>query len=225
MANYTAYYIVLRAQAQIQDESGVMISQEEILREVNSGQMEIVSLIPTAYSKKFIMSLVGGTRQTLPSDCLNILAPVRNMGTTGSTPGRAVRQFDRQALDSFDPEWHTTAGSSVITGISYDENTPNQFLVYPPATAGTTVELEGSFAPPIIVYDEDGAWQTEFLSIRDQYVEALFEFVMYRVYSKDSESPSNEQEAQKHWSLFQAMLGMTPPKRKPSVADNTGRSV
>ena len=219
MANYTAYYLVLRAQMQIKDEAGVMISQEEILREVNAGQLAIVSIIPTAYSTNFVTQLVAGTRQNLPSDCLNILAPRRNMGSDGATPGRSIRIVSRLMLDSFEPGWHVATPSSTVTGIMYDENTPGQYMVYPPATAGIYIEMEGSFTPPIIEYDEAGEWQTAFLAIRDQYVEALYEFLIYRLYAPDSEVAANAEESERHYAKFKDLLGITPSKRRPPQSE------
>lgn len=178
----------------------------ELLGWLNDGQAEICSLVPNANPSTATVTLVGGTKQTAPTDALYINGFIRNMGVGGTTPGGIIRQVTRNFLNSFIVGWANAATSTTVTHIAYDPADSNlDYYVYPPqpATGMSSIELVYSKVPDIIP-----STGTPVITIRDIYANALLDYVLYRAFGKDSEYGNQSDRSQIHYKMFSNAIGI-----------------
>jgi len=205
MSTIAAQSVVDKAQVILQDTTGVRWPDSELLGWLNDGQREIVLYKPNAFIKNMSVRLVGGTKQSLPADGVQLIDVVRNMGTNGTTPGRAVRITMREVLDSQIPDWHSETPSSVVKHYVYSVLDPKNFYVYPPQPAAGQGYVE-------LVY---GASPTDAnlngpITLDDIYQNVLVDYILYRAYSKDTEYAADQNRAAAHQTAYiSALTGKT----------------
>ena len=107
---------------------------------------------------------------------------------------------ERHRLEESVPGWYEMKPSSTLRHYCYEDRNPQQFYVYPPATAGAKVEAVIAFAPPKI------ADETAMLELGAEYIGPLVSYVVYRALLKDSEY-ANGQVAVAHFQAFSEALG------------------
>jgi hypothetical protein len=202
MATITAQSIIDKAETLLLDTTNVRWPVAELLGWLNDGQRHIVSLRPDANPVFANVTLVSGTKQSIPSDGYQLLEVVRNMGANGATPGRAIRRSTLKVLNTQAPEWHAETASTTVEHYMADPRWPKVFFVYPPATAGRQVEVVYSKPPT------DVPTVSDVISLDDIYATALLDYVLYRAYSKDYEVPSSAERAVAHYQAYEAGLGM-----------------
>jgi hypothetical protein len=203
MATITGQNIVNRAAIVLQDTTGVRWPQtDELLLWLNDGQREIVLRKPDAYAQNAVVALVAGTKQSIPATGIQLLDVIRNMGTGGETPGRAITRIDREILDEQRPNWHSETASAETKHYMFDSRDPKHFYVYPPqhATPGR-VEMVYASSPT------DLAALASTITLDDIYSGVLLDYILYRAYSKDADlTPSAPQRAISHYNAFLASL-------------------
>lgn len=214
MGTLTAGSIVDKAELVLQDTSNVHWTEAELLGWLNDAQRQIVMLRPDASSTVAVITLVAGSKQSLPSGALRLLEITRNMGN-GSTPGEAVRLVDREALDAHLPTWHTAAQVATAKHYVYDERAPRTFYVYPPSN-GTSSSVEAIYS----VAPTDVAAVGNAITLDDIYENQLLDWILYRAFSKDAEVGSMEK-AMAHFSSFTSALGA---KSGTDIAFGPGRN-
>lgn len=201
MSTITAQSVVDKVQVILQDTTGVRWPDSELLDWLNDGQREIVLYKPNAFIKNLAVRMAGGTKQSLPADGVQLIDVVRNMGTNGTTPGRAVRITMREVLDSQLPDWHSETPSSVVKHYVYSLFDPKNFYVYPPQPAAGQGYIE-------LVY---GASPTDTtlggtITLDDIYQNVLVDYILYRAYSKDTEYAADQNRAATHQNAYIAAL-------------------
>jgi hypothetical protein len=203
-----AQSIIRRVVETLQDNTSVRWPVNELVRYLNDGQREIVLYRPDAMVTNASVSLVAGSKQSLPTNGIKLIEFFRN--TAGNK--RAVRLVNREILDSQSPGWHNLPGVTEILHFMYDPRDPKIFYVYPPA-ASTGASLDGAYAalPEDITEPTDGALYTAVtgnISVPDIYGNVIQDYVLYRAYTKDSEYASNAARAQAHYAAFANALGI-----------------
>ena len=123
------------------------------------------------------------------------------MGTSGTTPGRAIRIVSRELLDNFNPNWHTATAAAEVRNYIYDTQDQTAFYVYPPNTGTQYVELNYSAQPTNLTSESD------VISIFDIYQSSLVDYILYRACSKDAEYAPGLQLAQGYLATFVAAVG------------------
>jgi hypothetical protein len=217
-----------RAGIILQDTTNIRWPTAELLGWLNDGQREIVLRKPDAYTKSEAIVLTASeTKQSIPAAGIQLIDVVRNMGTGGATPGRAITRTERYILDSQRPDWNTETGTSEVKHYMFDERNPKYFYVYPPqGPAPGYVEAVYSSAPAEL------ATAAATLTLDDVYSSALLDYVLYRAYSKDSDiAPNAPQRAVGHYEAFLKSLGAQeqaesrydPNMPKPSEAPGVHR--
>lgn len=194
----TAAAILSRAARLIVDETGVRWTQGELLDYLNDCRREMCLARPDLYAASINHPLAAGTRQTLPADGTRLIDVVRVVAT-----GRSVRVTDREILDAEDPAWHAGSQSAAIAAYLYDERYPRLFYVYPPAIAGTEVELIYSQSPADILI---GGINATIPAAEDLYSGAMVDYICYRAFSKDSEVSGNGDRAVMHYRQYGAVI-------------------
>lgn len=194
----SAANVITRAQDIIQDQTGVRWPEAELMRYLNDARREVCIARPDLYSTTSAISLVAGTKQSLPADGTRFLDATRNVNADNS-PGRAVRVVEREILDAQLPNWHVETAAAT-KHFMFDERSPRVFYVYPPAAAAQKLEVVYSRTPTDIT---NTAIE---LTEEDIYTGALVDYVCYRAFSKDSEYAGNLERAGLHYSQFRSIL-------------------
>lgn len=191
--------IIDRVSTAIFDATSVRWAVPELLRHITDAERQIIVLRPDAGSITATLTLVAGSKQSIPANTgIRFLRAIRNMGLSPSAdaPGRAIRECSRVALDNEMPDWHYANPAAVIQHYVFDNIAPKIFYVYPPAQAGTKIEAVYSAVPVAVT----AAGQT--LTLSDQFVNAVVDWVLFRCYAKDAAYAGNMQRAQAHLEMF-----------------------
>lgn len=244
-ATILAKDVLYRVSAQMTDAPDsarqfVRWSEKELVAWLNDGQRTIATLLPFSCSRVDAIKLAPGTRQSIetiaqasikPGDgsapaavtSKQLLDVTRNMGADGLTAGRSIQLVDRATLDSSNPRWHMVADTEVISYV-HDSRTPRNLWVFPAVHATTPVWVEIShMANPLeIPYVADsmrmsGA-STVLISIGDQYVGDLVDYMLARAHLKEAEVAGNANIANVYTQKFltsmnsqvRAMTGVSP---------------
>jgi hypothetical protein len=200
MGTVTAQTIINKAAIQLTDIANVRWTRAELLSWLNDGMRQIVTMQPSASSTTVSKLLTAGTRQTIPSDGWLLLQIYRNMGTTGSAAGRAIRIVSREVLDGFDPYWHTGIPKAEVKNFIYDTQDQTAFYVYPPNTGTQYIELNYSAQPTNLTTEN------QVIPIFDVFQSALVDYILYRACSKDAEYAPGLQLAQSYLTTFTIAL-------------------
>lgn len=199
----TAASLIAKAQKILQDTAGVSWDSTELLGWLNDGQKMVVLLKPNSNAKTSSVKLVAGTRQALPTDGVQLIDITNNMGTDGTTVGRAIRIAERETMDAFNPDWHTGTASTTVKHYMYSELDPKVFWNYPPQPSANQGYVR-------IVY---GAVPTDAASdgnigLDDIYGPPLVDYMLFRAYSKDTEYASDPARSNLHQQAFGNALGV-----------------
>lgn len=205
----TAQSVIHRAVTTLQDAPAVRWASNELVRYLNDGQRDIIVARPDATTTTATITCVAGARQTLPAAAAKLIDIVRNVATTSNK--QVVRKINRQMLDTVNPTWHVATSSVNISNYMYDPLDPKVFYVYPPATTLAQLSTVYSAYPTDITEPADGALYTTIsgnISVADIFANALCDYVLFRAFSKDAESPTNSTRAQAHYALYTNALGL-----------------
>lgn len=122
-------------------------SDADIVKYYNAAILQLALVRPDATAVTSALTLVSGTRQTLPSGGLRLIRITRNMGADGLTPGVPVKRADEQTLGMFKPDWHTQTAAAAIKNYLYDDRDPKTYWVNPPSDGTGRVQGIYSAAP------------------------------------------------------------------------------
>ena len=204
----SAQSVIRRCVETLQDNTSIRWPVSELVRYLNDAQREVILYRPDAAVTNAPVTLVAGSRQSLPSGGTKLVEVVRN--STGTK--RAVRMVNREILDAQLPGWHAQTGVTEVLHYMYDPREPRIFYVYPPAAAsGASVEVTYASVPADIAEPADGALYTAVsgnIGVPDIYGNAVQDYVLYRAYTKDSEYAGNAARAQAHYAAFANALGV-----------------
>lgn len=227
--------------------------EQELVHWLNDGQAVIAKYLPPATSRVDAIKLAAGSKQSIESIAAASILPgdgsaaaavkgkllldvIRNMGADGATPGRAIRVVARDVLDAANPNWHTTTDTTV-TEYVFDPKTPKVFYVSPAVAPGASLWIEiAHLVNPVKVvigtpnqYRSDSSDATT-ISIDDQFVDDLVNYIIARAQLKDAEAAGNLEIARAHINLFTsglnaqalALTGVNPNLRMLPMAPALG---
>ena len=200
------------------DDEAARWSNAELIRWINDSRMAIITRRPQAGAVIATVSLVAGTLQRVPDNAITFIDAIRNMGITGTTPGRSIRRIDRQNLDDDDLYWHKASQKAEISQFTFDDRVPRSFYVYPPAVAGTQIEISYARNPDAVTA------MTDTLDILPEYLDAIVNYVCYRAKSKDSQY-ANASEAAAYYGAFNDALGVQTQTANAASPNQPGNSV
>lgn len=203
----TVQSVLDRVQQTLQDTAGIRWSEaNELIKWVNDAQREIALLKPDATSSNTTVTLVNGTKQSIPSDGNRLLRVMRNMSAASSGDGgRSIRLVARDVLDTQTPTWHDptvtgeAAHTNVVKNYVYDEQDPKNFYVFPGVSGNTYIEIVYSKNPAAVTSSDS-------LGVDDIYANSVMNYVLYMAYMKESEVAGNAQRASSHYNLFTAAI-------------------
>ena len=207
---FTAASVMRKANTTLQDVGAVRWTPSELLDWLNVGMRSIVTIKPNAKTESVVLTLAAGTRQTVPVTYTMLSRVVRNMGTNGTTPGKAIRMLaSREMLDAQMPDWHSTDGIPFTPAVEYaiqDTVNPREFYVVPGNTGTGRIEVIVGVVPTPVSPPAGAAAlsidnYTGTLPMDDIYLDILLDLVLFRAFSKDSAAPDAAQRAQAHLAL------------------------
>lgn len=194
MSTITTTALITKVSMILQDPTNIRWTQDELLGWLNDAQSEIVLYKPNACVKNVDMTLVAGTKQTIPADGVGFIDVPRNTG------GDAVRATNRQILDAQIPNWHASSrANSKVVHYCYSPYNPRTFYVFPPSPGGNSVEIIYTASPT-------AATLGGVISIDDIYSTAIINFILYRAYTKDAEYAENFAAAQAYYQAFTTQI-------------------
>jgi hypothetical protein len=206
--------------------------ETELVNWLNDAHTAITKFLPSANSRIDAIKLQPGTMQSIeaipaanckpgdgsvpsvPINGISLLDVICNMGADGATPGKAIRLVDRKTMDGQNPMWHTQTGT-VINSFLYDPETPRYFYVTPGVQGGQNVWVRAAYTAQPIKIPNTGSPGSELylatgtnntlISISDEYIDDLVNYVVARANMKDAEFADGNK-AQVFSGLFLASL-------------------
>lgn len=127
------------------------------------------------------------------------------MGVNGTTPGKIPRFATKDVMDSTLPTWQQMPTSTVVDVAMLSELTPRLFYNYPPQGV-TASSLEVVFVAYPIKISESGL-KTEKLELDDIYEVSVIEYMLHRLFDRDSDYPGNLNRSNEHLQKYLASIG------------------
>lgn len=204
----TAKSIVESVQRAGNDYAGDRIPASDIIPHINQAQRIIQILRPDATAAILTHALVAGARQSLPATAATFIGLLANSGGDK----RHISKTEMDLLDACTGSWRSDAQSGVIVHFLYEPRSPRTFWVYPPAVAGTEVELEASLYPvDLLPPSGDGkAASTAIgnISLNDEFEQALICLTLHLVMRTDLEGVLNLNLSQGYLMQASSLLGV-----------------
>ena len=199
--------ILTKAGHIMQDAGRTRWTTAELELWLNEGQKTIASAIPESSSVTQNVTLVAGTRQSLPSGAITLLDIIRNMGT-GAVPGKPVTRVSRPDMDVAYPGWAAATANKTVRNWMHDDNmTSVGFEVSPPVPEAPVVVVLARYSVVPTTVTSGGN-----ISIPDKYESPLLDYVLYRGFIKDAENASYLARAAAHLKMFYESVGVNVPK-------------
>ncbi len=202
----TAQSILQRVTEALFDRTSVKWTVDRLVRYLNDGQRDIVTLRPDAMNTSTDLALVAGAKQALPADGEKLIDVLAN--ATGSK--RACTKVDRALLDNQIPGWRGLTGATEILHWLYDPREPKAFEVYPPAASGASLMIEYAKRPTDIAEPAAGSLYTAVtgdISVGDLFGNALQDYILYRCHAENTQY-AQPARAQAHYAAFGNALGV-----------------
>lgn len=169
-----------------------------------------------AAGKYSVITLAAGTRQDLrtisPTTQWIRLHEVVCNAPSGTPSGDVINRVDRTALDAAVRNWRGAAAATTILEFSQDERDAYTFDVFPPAQAGTQVQVYASVYPADAFVLASGQTAlvnpAETIPLAEGYDIAVVDYIMARYYQRNTESQTAAARAKQHADLFVAESGL-----------------
>lgn len=201
MGTVTAGAILDKAAIQLTDISGIRWTRAELLSWLNMAQQALILAVPEASAATTNVTTVAGVKQSIPTDGWILLSANRNMGTTGSTPGRSIEETRREILTRNNPAWTTDTASGTVVSYIYTPLDKTVFWVYPPAdSSGNKIEVTYSQAPTAITSEATA------IMVNNIYEPVLLDYILYKACMKDAEYAPGVQLAQGYLATFTSLI-------------------
>lgn len=193
----TAGDIVRRAKRILQERGeGIRWTDSELIGWLNEAYIAVATQRPDAHSKIDTVTLSAGAKQALPSDGLRIMEVI----------GDGARLTTRRMLSTMRPSWQSETPSRPFEFYVLDDMNPTMFWLYPPAVAGSEVEVSYVGKPKQHEGESLTAVGNEPISVSERFTTALLDFVLYRAFAKDAEAAANINRSQSHYQAFAAAM-------------------
>lgn len=216
MGTLTAKKIIDKAVVQLSDLNATRWTRAELLEWINDAQRTIVMVAPNSSNYTTTVQLSAGSRQSIPTDGWVLLDIYRNMGSTGTIPGRAVRLVSKEMLDGFNPDWHSDTQTTVVKNYVYDLQDQTAYWVYPPNDGSGRIQINYARLPVPCETENDTIYVSDILQT------AILDYVLFRAISKDAEYAGGAEIAAGYLAAFSTALGQ---KASAEVANNPNQTL
>lgn len=227
--SFTAAEVMQRAATTLGDENSVRWTAQELHRYLNDGLQKIVELKPNARSETVVLTMVAGTKQTLPDQYTVLSRVQRNLTDTDEGAG-AIRTLDsKSVVDAMLPGWQDESVIPHVRKVEHvihDLADPNTFYVVPGNDGTGRIEAVVGVMPtasPVPGSPGSVASYTDNVDIHDIYKNALTDYVLYRAFSKDARVAGVAARSVAHLELFNtAITGFANAEGSMALASHAG---
>lgn len=179
---------------------------------------QVAALKPTLFTVFTPIRLAPGVVQSVPAEYTELIDIVYNLNADGTqgepvSPGSftAARALGRTSCAV------TRSGEYEVRSYSVHPENDTFFYVDPPAPQVSPMPAVWALvrlAPTVVTAATDAVVMAN--TTPETYREALKDWMLYRAFSKDSESSDSFQKAQAHYKAFMQFVG-SPPRDKDAV--------
>jgi len=194
----TVAQTITDAARELQDEAHVRWTRPELLDYFNAAQRAFAEYRPDQMAQERELTLIAGWRQVLPDDALALI----DISNNANAVAKRITKTDVWVLDAVAGGWRGVGQARELLHFMHDMRQPQEFLVYPPAQAGTKVRAVVAMAA-VEVAAESGT-----PSVPVRWMDAMRHFMLFRAWSKDAEFGGNANLAAAHLQLFHNALGV-----------------
>lgn len=182
----------------------------ELIDYVNAASRQIVTLVPEANIVDTIVSITNMiAKQVIPTGGIKFIKVLNNVSEAdGTTVQGPVRQVEKDALDSYDPDWEYDVTIKVLPSSSdffdhfcHDPRDKKAYYLYPPASTTAYAKIQNSAIPASVT----AVGNT--IPLGDEYLEAYNAYVIYRSLTKESRDTLPSTFRQELWNNFLSSLG------------------
>ena len=221
MSTGTQVIEVVRRTIHDENASTYRWSDAELLSYVNAAQRQIVILVPEANVVEDVVDL-GTSRvakQSIPAGGIKFIKASRNYADDGTTPQGVIRYAEKDALDTYDPDWEYTStkadGDNYFEHFCHDKREPRAYFLYPaPVANNKRVAITYSDNPTELTD------LSENLVLGDEYFEGSVMYVVYHALTKESRDALPEAYRQELWNNFLTSLGLKRQSDKFASPDS-----
>jgi len=202
-------------------------ADSELIDYCNAGIRQTIVFVPEANATESIVTISNDiARQVLPSGGIKFIKAARNYADDGTTPQGVIRSAEKDALDSYDPDWEfDTAikpdGPNFFEHYFHDPREKAVYYLYPPqAAVNKRVAIVFSAVPTAHTAVGDT------FSLNDEYLNAVIQYMIYRALTKESRQTIPAAYRQELWNNYLLALGLevkanervTPENNSPPEA-------
>lgn len=213
--------IIDSARSTLNDPNDTVFSAAQKIAALNEAIRALSIYRPDSSVYTSNITLVAGTRQDLPTDCIRLLRAVRNRtGSGGTTIGKSVRLMDVARIDDRNQDWHTSTGDAVLE-YGYESENPKVLWVYPGVPANPTNRYLEIFYQRAIPEVSAG---TDTFPVDETYSVAVREWVLYVLWGGDDETSPNYNKALKRQESFFSLLSIRSKTDEALPSNDKARS-
>jgi hypothetical protein len=181
MATFLMSDVVADVRLAIQD-LGILttprFADSQVLSTANQCLKRMAILRPDLFAFITTMSTQAGALQYAPSDSIRFMEALAVVGVNN------LNEINHEALDLMSNTWQYGAPGSPTNWMRHPRNA-NAFFVYPPATAGVTLQIEYAQSPPRYTLAQSPA------ILPDAYYPVLLDGTVALLESTDNESANS----------------------------------
>lgn len=201
--------------------------REDLLEYLNDAQRQVYLYRPELYANTSELTLSPGARQgPLPEGC----QLQKIIGSTGKAD--RARKVDDGLLQAFAGTGCapiSVCGDYSVRGYSFTPQDPMAFFVDPPVpedgrTYSIVLVCQQAPEPITVAHLDDADPRNGRLVTPARMHNALVEWMLYRAYSVDMESPQSFGKQDSHRQHFYAMLGVSEVKERLVAVSQAGRA-
>lgn len=184
---------------------------------INEAQSLIAEVAARASAKTLAFTMGAGAHQDLRTDTatrwIRLHEVVCHADNSGAPTGPTLRRMDRGMLDRVDRAWRSASPVAQPVEYAQDETLPFEFDLYPPAVAGGKLFVVASVRPADICALNPGgtalANPSEVIGLNDGFDIPMVDWVLYRLFSRETSDQAYQVRAKDHFAAAQAALGVT----------------
>src|SRR5574343_883740 len=185
-------------------------STEDLVGYLNDALAQMLLLRPDIFEVIGTFTCVEGHMQQLPATSKRI------MEVLGVNGGAAITEVPRETLDMFSPNWRTETPGTPVNWARHPRS-DRTFFLYPPAAAGTELDIQHSVPVPRITEDD----LDDDMAVSPSYLPALVDYVAGRAEMRNDEH-ANDQRAVQLIGEFRAALGVDQASKGPADREDAG---
>jgi len=217
MGSITIGSVINEFERKILDETNDDTDEAENIGIFNNCIRTMINLASKIHTETEATRLAAGILQFLPAKGFQLVDIPMNMGSAGQTPGTLIRETTLKIMSDLYPQWTTDTPADAIEHFMKDDNDERRFYAWPPVTdqVQVWVLIQMSTLPTPVVYDVGGDWRLLTIPIEDQYIDAIYNGMLYMYYDDDSDNPGNTPRSQSFYQRF--MQGLQIETTKPRL--------